>query len=83
MNLTGATAWHGDPPSSLSEAPSSTASTPKTTKTTTEKRRNLGAHPASVHISNSTSVTHRTNRNRKKMLIKIFRTEEELLYLIL
>lgn len=39
MSLTGVTAWPGDPPSSLLEAPFSTASTPKTTKSTTKKRQ--------------------------------------------
>lgn len=37
MSLTGVMAWPGDPPSSLSEEPSSTASTPRTMKTTTKR----------------------------------------------
>lgn len=52
MSSTGATAWPGVPPSSLSEEPSSTASTPRTMKTTTkicETRETLDSpfHPVS------------------------------------
>lgn len=36
MSLTGATAWPGDPPSSLLAEPSSIASTPRIMKTTTK-----------------------------------------------